>query len=101
VVGAQVLDPGRRPCGERRASNEYVRTAGDAPLVGAVISWSSGYTLLISAIDGAVYTWDTRVESWIAHACATAGRNFTRDEWRDAFPDRPYRRTCPEHPAGR
>jgi hypothetical protein len=34
------------------------------------------------------------------HACAIAGRNFSRDEWRDVFPDRPYRRTCPQYPAG-
>jgi hypothetical protein len=59
-----------------------------------------GHTLLISALDGAVYTWDTRVQSWMDHACAIAGRNFSRDEWRDVFPDRPYRRTCPQYPAG-
>jgi WD40 repeat protein len=58
-----------------------------------------GHTVLISAIDGAVYTWDTRVQSWIDHACAIAGRNLTRDEWRDAFGDRPYHPTCPR-PSG-
>ena len=60
-----------------------------------------GHTLLITAIDGAVYTWDTRAQSWIAHACSVAGRNLSRDEWRDAFGDRPYRRTCRGHPAGK
>ena len=53
-----------------------------------------GYTLLIATLTGAVYTWDTRPEDWIDHACAVAGRNLTADEWRDTFGDRPYHDTC-------
>jgi WD40 repeat protein len=59
-----------------------------------------GHTLLISSVDGAVYTWDTRPQRWVDHACEVAGRNLTQDEWRDAFGDRPYHRTCPQHPVG-
>jgi WD40 repeat protein/DNA-binding SARP family transcriptional activator len=60
-----------------------------------------GHTLLISSVDGAVYTWDTRPQHWVDHACAVAGRNLAQDEWRDAFGDRPYRRTCPQYPVGK
>ena len=55
-----------------------------------------GYTAMLTTPDGAAYAWDTRPESWIATACAIAGRNLTEDEWRDAFGDRPYRPSCPE-----
>jgi WD40 repeat protein/DNA-binding SARP family transcriptional activator len=58
-----------------------------------------GHTLQIASADGSVYTWDTRPQPWIDHACAVAGRNLTEDEWRDAFGDRPYHRTCPQYPA--
>jgi hypothetical protein len=73
---------------------------GQANMPVSVSFLPDGHTVLMAAMDEAVYTWDTRVASWIAHACATAGRNLSRDEWRDAFGDRPYRRTCPGHPAG-
>ena len=42
-------------------------------------------TAMLLARDGAVYTWDTLPESWVAAACAIAGRNLTEEEWRDAF----------------
>jgi WD40 repeat protein len=58
-----------------------------------------GYTAMLTAPDGSAFTWDTRPESWVATACAIAGRNLTDDEWRDAFGDRRYRLTCPEYDA--
>ena len=69
--------------------------------VGDADSWTianfqpDGHTLLIGTSDARVFTWDTRVETWVERACDIAGRNLTVDEWRDAFGDRPYRRTCP------
>jgi WD40 repeat protein/energy-coupling factor transporter ATP-binding protein EcfA2 len=59
-----------------------------------------GHTLVVSSVDGNVYTWDIRVQTWVDYACGVAGRNLNRDEWRDAFGDRPYHRTCPQYPAG-
>jgi predicted ATP-grasp superfamily ATP-dependent carboligase len=50
---------------------------------------------MISKRDGAVYSWDTRLEHWIAFACTVAGRNLTADEWREALGNRPYKETCP------
>ena len=54
-----------------------------------------GHTVVIATADGAVFRWDTRVERPSSAACAAAGRNMTPTEWREAFPDRPYRETCP------
>ena len=53
-----------------------------------------GHTLIVATTDHQVFTWDTRPESWVERACNIAGRNLTPDEWRGAFGDRPYRRTC-------
>lgn len=49
----------------------------------------------IAAYDGQTYRWDTRLDEAIAYACTMAGRNLTRDEWTQAFADRPYEKTCP------
>jgi WD40 repeat protein len=58
-----------------------------------------GHTLLISSADGAVYT--TRPQGWVDHACEVAGHNLTHEEWRDAFADRRYHRTCSQQPVGK
>lgn len=31
---------------------------------------------------------------WKRHACRVAGRDLTREEWREVLPNRPYRRVC-------
>jgi hypothetical protein len=33
-------------------------------------------------------------------ACRIAGRNLTRDEWEQYYPNRPYEVTCRQWPAG-
>jgi WD40 repeat protein len=53
-------------------------------------------TLIMATANGTVLRWDTRVESWIRHACHVARRNLTPEEWRGIFGDeRQYRQTCP------
>ena len=37
---------------------------------------------------------NTNRAALIAHACRTAGRNLTQDEWKTYFPDKGYRKTC-------
>ena len=42
--------------------------------------------------------WDVDLKSWQRLAGQIANRNFTREEWRQYFPDRPYRPTFPDLP---
>ena len=58
---------------------------------------SSG--LLVAGIDGRTWTVDTRPASWVDRACAIAGRNLSREEWKQYFPGRVYEVTCPRWPA--
>jgi hypothetical protein len=45
-----------------------------------------------------VLMWDVDLESWQRRAGRIANRNFTRKEWREYFPDEPYRATFPDLP---
>jgi WD40 repeat protein len=38
--------------------------------------------------------WPIDPQSWARFACRVAGRDLTREEWRDLLPGRPYRRVC-------
>jgi WD40 repeat protein/DNA-binding SARP family transcriptional activator len=53
-----------------------------------------GHTLVLAYEDGSVLSLETDPAAWESHACAVAGRSFTRAEWNDAFPDRDYHETC-------
>jgi WD40 repeat protein/transcriptional regulator with XRE-family HTH domain len=61
-----------------------------------------GKTLISTFIEGygLMIIWDLDPVSWIQKACQIAGRNFTREEWTQYFPDEAYRTTCPQWPAG-
>jgi WD40 repeat protein len=61
---------------------------------------ADGHTVRIVSSDWTVESWDTRPATWIDAACAIAGRNLTREEWTEAFGDRPYEPSCPTGPAG-
>ena len=59
---------------------------------------SSG--LLVAGIDGRTWTVDTNPASWVDRACMIAGRNPSREEWKEYFPGRAYEVTCAQWPAG-
>ncbi len=59
---------------------------------------SSG--VLVAGIDGRTWTVDTNPDSWSDRACTIAGRNLSRKEWKEHFPGRAYKVTCPQWPAG-
>jgi hypothetical protein len=48
--------------------------------------------------DESIILWNLDVESWIELACQRAGRNLTAAEWKQYFPDGPYRATCSQWP---
>jgi WD40 repeat protein/DNA-binding SARP family transcriptional activator len=66
----------------------------------AVAFTPDGKTLASSYQQGQVLLWDIDPNSWQQRACATAGRNLTRDEWHQYLGNRPYHKTCTQWPAG-
>jgi WD40 repeat protein len=48
--------------------------------------------------QGGVVLWDVDLDSWRRLAGQTANRNLTRAEWRQYFPDKPYRPTFHDLP---
>jgi WD40 repeat protein len=59
-----------------------------------VFYYPGGRRLLAISGQGRITRWDVDPESWKRRACDVAGRNLTREEWRDFVGDRPYHATC-------
>jgi WD40 repeat protein len=71
---------------------------GPASIGGVAAYRVDGHTIIVAYDDGSMVSFETDPDAWKAYACEVAGRNLTQDEWRDAFPDRSYERTCPRFP---
>jgi WD40 repeat protein len=56
--------------------------------------------LLITYDTGEVFEWDPQPDAWEIYACTVAGRNLTKAEWAELFPEQSYRVTCPDFPSG-
>ena len=60
-----------------------------------------GKLLAVSGIETLAMLWDVDPAVWRRRACAIAGRNLSREEWKLYLPaGTPYRETCPEWPSG-
>ncbi|NTU79226.1 MAG: hypothetical protein HGA45_07455 [Chloroflexales bacterium] len=57
-----------------------------------------GAALATADANGLTRLWPMDLATLRAAGCATAGRNLHLDEWRAAFGERPYRKTCPDLP---
>jgi len=80
------------------ASRRQIGTALPAPENGLfpyVFYYPDGRRLLAVSPLGGVTLWDVDPESWKRRACSVAGRNLSRNEWRDFVGDTPYHTTCP------
>ena len=53
-----------------------------------------GNTLASGSDDNTIILWMANPETWTENACQRAGRNFTRAEWTQYFPNEEYRKTC-------
>jgi WD40 repeat protein len=61
-----------------------------------------GKMLASGGVDG-IILWDINPNSWEKITCQRVGRNFTRDEWAQFFPNEQYPTkqedaTCPQWP---
>jgi WD40 repeat protein len=70
-------------------------------VLGVAFSLDGKTLLTIGEEDGRIMRWDVTVETWQHRVCRIANRNLTLEEWY-AFigSDTPYRRSCPDLPAG-
>ena len=60
-----------------------------------------GKLLAVAGVETLAMLWDVDPAVWRRQACAVAGRNLSREEWRLYLPPgTPYRATCSEWPPG-
>ncbi len=61
----------------------------------ASVAFAAGTGDLLAVDDhGNGFTWPMTLAAWEQHACAVAGRNFTRAEWTRLATGRPYTAVC-------
>ena len=88
----------RQPIGQPLAqANSYLKDLRFSPEGKSLIStgcarWD------YACRAGEIVFWDVDPLSWIEKTCQRVGRNLTRAEWAQYFPDENYRATCPEWP---
>ncbi|MFC5263373.1 BTAD domain-containing putative transcriptional regulator [Kribbella qitaiheensis] len=73
-----------------------IATSAGTKKVAVSPSFTEGHdAVTVAAFDGHTYRWDTRIGPTLDFACKMAGRSLTDEEWRQAFGERPYEKTCP------
>jgi WD40 repeat protein len=55
---------------------------------------ADGRELIVAFDDGSGLVWPVSLDAWTSRACSIAGRNLTRDEWRQYLAGRGYQATC-------
>jgi hypothetical protein len=59
----------------------------------------NGKLLAVAGLEKRAMLWDVDPAVWRRHACAIAGRDLTREEWKLHLPPgKPYRATCSDCP---
>jgi dipeptidyl aminopeptidase/acylaminoacyl peptidase len=53
-----------------------------------------GRSVVVISDTGQGWVWNVDPSHWLERACTIAGRSFTRQEWQEFVPDRPYHATC-------
>jgi WD40 repeat protein len=81
--------------------NFAATSPGDPGHWGRAAYTPNGRDLIVVYDDGTGFLWPSRLDAWERHACAVAGRNFTRAEWARLVPGRGYHRVCANHAAPR
>lgn len=77
-----------------QAPSQLSTLQGHSNTVESVALSPDGKTLASGSDDSTIILWDMVPSSWVQKACQRAGRNFTRAEWAEYFPNEEYRKTC-------
>ncbi len=75
----------------KRLGNTFPIEQGSVPVARFA---PDGSLVIDNLADNAL--WPMDLQEWVRFACQVAGRDFTRAEWEDVLPDRPYRHVCPQ-----
>lgn len=52
----------------------------------------------LSSDNSGIHVWVWKIEDLVSEVCKRVPRNFTRDEWKQYFPNEEYRKTCEQWP---
>jgi WD40 repeat protein len=77
----------------RRAVGSPLKVEEDNVFVATAFAPSGTHVFAASGERRAV-RWNVSPAAWKRHACQVAGRELTRQEWKEALPGRPYRSVC-------
>jgi WD40 repeat protein len=78
----------------------YIIVQSGPRKIGSVDFHPSGKWLAIAGEDSTIRVWNVDMKELLENACKIAGRNFTKAEWDQYFPEDPYHMTCPQWASG-
>src|SRR5206468_2834947 len=64
----------------------------------STVAFSPDNQTIASSWGDTIVLWDLSPQGWIEQSCQRVGRNFTRAEWAQYFPNDEYRATCSQWP---
>jgi WD40 repeat protein len=77
------------------AANPIVLRGHEGSINSVALSSDNRWLATVSD-DKTARLWNLRLDELAELACPTAGRNLTKEEWRQYMGDQPYQKTCSE-----
>ncbi|MBA3533453.1 MAG: hypothetical protein H0T73_16165 [Ardenticatenales bacterium] len=81
-------------CGTCAPQSQPIVLQGHTDFIRTLAFSPDGQWLATGSDDRTARLWTLPIERLIEKTCAVAGRNFSKAEWEEYFPDEEYRATC-------